>query len=87
MGKENLTHKCLTRLRRSAKLHIVELRTELLSTQEAAAILGKSVATVNRFAASDRLPVAKQIDGIRGARFYLRRDVEGLRDDLTEKSA
>lgn len=52
---------------------------DLVSTREAADILGKSVATVNRLAANGELPVALSGHGLRGARFYRRSDVEGLR--------
>lgn len=51
---------------------------DLVSTQEASDILGKSVATVNRLAANGSLAVAAQVSGIRGARFYRRSDVEAL---------
>ena len=59
--------------------------TDLVSTQEASRILRRSPATVNRYAADERLPVAKKIDGIRGARFYWRADVEALRDELNAR--
>jgi len=62
-------------------------KDELVSTSEAADILGCSVGTVNRLAAADRLPIAKQIDGIRGARFYWRADVEALRDERARATA
>lgn len=45
-------------------------------------ILRRSVATVNRLAASGKLPVAVKAGGIRGARFYRRSDVEALRDEF-----
>lgn len=51
---------------------------DLVSTAEAAEILGKSIATVNRLAAAGKLPEAAKVDGPRGARFYLRADVETL---------
>lgn len=71
----------LTTLRRSARLQVMA-EPDLVSTQEASRILRRSPATVNRYAADDKLPVAKKIDGIRGARFYWRADVEALRDEL-----
>jgi hypothetical protein len=50
----------------------------LLSTAEAAALLGKSTATINRWADSTALPVAFKAPGVRGARFFAREDVENL---------
>lgn len=61
--------------------------TDLVSTREAARILLRSIATVNRFAADGRLQVAKKVDGVRGARFYWRRDVEALRDEIADHYA
>jgi len=49
--------------------------TDLLSTAEVADLLGASVATVNRWAASGKLPVAHALPGIRGARLFARSDV------------
>ena len=51
----------------------------LLSTAEAAALLGKSPATINRWAEDGTLPVAFKAPGIRGARFFAAEDVERLR--------
>lgn len=53
--------------------------TNLLTTAEVAALLGTSVATVNRWAAAGKLPVAHSLPGIRGARLFDRSDVEALR--------
>lgn len=50
----------------------------LLSTAEAATLLGKSTATINRWADSGALPVAVKAPGVRGARFFARADVENL---------
>jgi predicted site-specific integrase-resolvase len=52
--------------------------TELVSTAEAATLLGKSTATINRWADSGALPVAFKAPGVRGARFFARADVENL---------
>lgn len=52
---------------------------ELLSTAEAAALLGKSIATINRWADSGALPVAVKAPGIRGARFFARGAVEAMK--------
>lgn len=87
MHKEKPCANGLTRLRRSAILPVVEPATDLLSTSEAAELLGCSVASVNRYAASGRLAIAKQLTGIRGARFYLRTDVYDLRDDLARRAS
>ena len=54
---------------------------ELLSTAEAAALLGKSIATINRWADSGALPVAVKAPGIRGARFFAAAEVEKLRTE------
>ena len=51
---------------------------ELLSTAEAAALLGKSTATINRWADSGALPVAVKAPGLRGARFFTRASVEAM---------
>lgn len=52
--------------------------TELVSTAEAATLLGKSTATINRWAEDGALPVAFKAPGVRGARFFARADVENL---------
>lgn len=75
----------LTSLRRSARLLYMD-QPDLVSTSEAKDIIGCSIATVNRHAAAGRLPIAKQIDGIRGARLYHRADVEALRDEMAAAS-
>ena len=53
----------------------------LLSTAEAAALLGKSPATINRWADSGALPVAVKAPGIRGARFFTAAEIEKLRTE------
>jgi len=45
-------------------------QTTLLTTEQVAERLGKSVATVNRLAVRDRLPAAVQLNGVRGARLF-----------------
>ena len=52
--------------------------TDLVSTSEAADILGKSVATVNRLAANGTLIEAVRAPGAKGARLYRRADVVAL---------
>jgi predicted site-specific integrase-resolvase len=47
---------------------------ELLTTLQVAEILGRSIATVNRYALAGQLPVAAQANG----RLYRRRDVDLL---------
>ena len=51
----------------------------LLSTAEAAALLGKSPATINRWAEDGTLPVAFRAPGIRGARFFTRDAVDAMK--------
>lgn len=58
--------------------HMGNEADELLSTAEAAALLDKSIATINRWADSGALPVAVKAPGIRGARFFARGVVENL---------
>lgn len=51
----------------------------LVSTAEAAAILKTTVATVNRWAASGKLPIAHKVGtGRTGAHLYRREDVDAL---------
>lgn len=51
---------------------------DLISTTQAAEILGRPVATINRWAARGYLPVEVQAPGTRGARLYRRADVLAL---------
>ena len=53
--------------------------TELVSTAEAATLLGKSTATINRWADSGALPVAFKAPGTRGARFFTRDAVDAMK--------
>lgn len=53
----------------------VEQEDNLLTTAEVAALLGVSVATVNRRADKGELPVAFQAHGLRGARYFRREDI------------
>lgn len=53
--------------------------TELVSTAEAATLLGKSTATINRWAEDGTLPVAFRAPGIRGARFFTRDAVDAMK--------
>lgn len=53
--------------------------TELVSTAEAATLLGKSTATISRWADSGALPVAFKAPGTRGARFFTRDAVDAMK--------
>lgn len=59
---------------------------DLISTSEAARILGRPVATVNRWATEGRLAVALKLPGETGARLYRRVDVEALATPSREAS-
>lgn len=49
---------------------------DLIGTNDAAKRLGVSVATLNRWAAENRLPVAVALPGKRGARLFRTADVD-----------
>lgn len=66
---------CSCQMRKTAQM----ADDDRLTTAEVAAILGRSVPTINRWAANGRLPVVQQLPGSTGARLFLRRDVERLR--------
>lgn len=51
---------------------------DLVTTAEAARIVGRSVATVNRWAAAGTLTPIVRGPGLRGANLYARADVERL---------
>ena len=53
----------------------------LITTAEAALLLGVTVSTVNRMAARGELTPVVKGAGLRGARHYDRADVEKLRTD------
>lgn len=61
--------------------NVPHLTKALLSTAEAADAAGMSVATINRWADAGKLPVALRAPGIRGARFFRRKDVEAIARD------
>ena len=48
---------------------------DIIPTAEAAALVGVSVATINRWADKGKLPTIAQASGPTGARFFLRSDV------------
>ncbi len=56
--------------------------TELLSTGEVAELLGTTVATVNRWAVTGKLPVAHKMPGRTGAYLFARSDVEAVREPM-----
>jgi len=56
----------------------MEEAVHLITTAEAASILGRPIATVNRWALSGRLVPVTQLPGRTGARLYRRADVEAL---------
>lgn len=61
---------------------------DLISTAEAAAILGTTVSTVNRRAIAGQIPVAQQLPGMTGARLFRRSVVTRLAERLAvEKRA
>lgn len=62
----------------------VEDAADLIPTADVADILGKSVPTVNRYAAEGRLVPAIRMPGLRGARLYRRSDVEAFAAAETE---
>ena len=52
--------------------------TDLLTTAQAAEVLGVSVATVHRMEADGELPVALKVTGLRGPKFFNRDAVEAI---------
>lgn len=67
---------CLTLGECCANLHSVQ--DDLLPTASVAELLGKSVATINRWATEGRLKPALEMGGKTGARLFRRSDVEAL---------
>jgi DNA-binding transcriptional MerR regulator len=57
---------------------------DLLTTAQVARLLGKTVKTINIWAAEGRIPVALKLPGPKGANLYRRADVDAL---LTEAGA
>ena len=53
-------------------------QTTLVGSIEAARILSINRATFNRWAASGRVPIAINLDGLTGAKLYERADIEAL---------
>lgn len=60
---------------------------ELISTSEAARLIGKDVSTINRWCASGKLTPAFKLDGRTGAYLFHREDVEALaNEDVTSNA-
>lgn len=55
-----------------------QAKPSLVSTKQASEISGLSVATINRWVREGLLKPAAQGEGPRGARFFLRSDIEAL---------
>lgn len=60
---------------------------DLLSTSQAADVLGVTVKTVNQWAAEERLRVALKLPGTRGAHLFERSEVERLAADRAKADA
>jgi excisionase family DNA binding protein len=63
------------------------MSNELITTAEAAVVLGTSVATVTRLAADGALATAVKAPGQRGARMFRRADVERLAAKRAKEAA
>ena len=59
---------------------------DLVSTSEAAVILGVDTRTVHRMVYDGRLPTQAKMPGLRGPYVLARVDVEKLRDEMAEAS-
>lgn len=51
---------------------------DLITAREAVEILGCSMSTLHRWADTGQLATAKKLPGVRGARLFLRSDVENF---------
>ena len=60
---------------------------DLIDASEAADMLGVSLATLHRIAASGDLPTAYKADGIRGVRLFHRADAVRLAAERTPQDA
>ena len=61
---------------------LLTVNDDLITTAQAADLLGKSVATINRMAVDRRLEPALVAPGDKGARWYRKADVEALVETL-----
>ena len=71
----------------SAQDRGVNEKLDLISTADAARILGVDRATVSRWSSEDLLPAARKLDAVGrvgGYKVFRRADVERLRDELAE---
>lgn len=71
----------------SAQDSAVSENLDLISTADAARILGVDRATVSRWSSEDLLPEARKLDAVGrvgGYKVFRRADVERLRDELEE---
>ncbi len=60
------------------------MELDLIPTVDAAAIVKVSVPTFNRWVEAGRITEAAKAPGLRGARFFLRSDVEALAASLLQ---
>lgn len=63
------------------------LPDDLLSSRDAATLLGRTVSSVHRYVDLGQLSPALQADGLRGAKFFHRADVEALAAQLADRAA
>jgi hypothetical protein len=73
-------------LRVSASLRLVTQTGELLTTAQTAELLGKDVATVNRYAAEGRLPAAHKLPGRTGANLFSPDTVDAFKRERGQAS-
>lgn len=78
LAQEEMRRSLLTNLRNCARLLNM---SDLLTTAQAAEIVGKSVPTVNRWAAEGVLTPAHKLPGRTGAYLFERAEVERVRDE------
>lgn len=62
-------------------------QSEQITSREAAAILGRNVATVNRWAKKGKLPVATKLPGIRGHNLFNRTVIELIAEQRKRERA
>lgn len=60
---------------------------DLLSTKQAAEIIGCERSSLTRWVQLGRIEEAHKIPGDTGARLFRRSDVEALRDEIAEKAS
>lgn len=63
------------------------MQDELIPTSTVAKLLGKTVATINRWAAEGRIVPAMKLGPNTGARLYRRSDIEALLADEPTEAA